>query len=191
MTYLQNKKIFFSLIDEYAPNSNYFTDDEDARIKCALLYSTAYQEVAEYRTKREIQEYNVAANPDNLGYVQKSLPNAYLIHSIMGMDANNNFVPVKYKIFGEFIYISNEKDVKVVVEYEPYLEPITENTPDSYELEIDQDLQMLLPYKVAADLFKTDPGENYAAFEKEYQRRLANIRTSKFGISANITEGEF
>lgn len=191
MTYLQNKKIFFSLIDEYAPNNNYFTDDDDARIKCALLYSTAYQELSEYRTKKEIQEYSITGDPEHLGFLKRNLPTAYLIHSIVGMDENNNFIPVKYKILGEFIYISNEKDVKVVIEYEPYLEPITQDTPDSYELKIDQDLQMILPYKAAADLFKTDPGENYAAFEKEYQRRLANIRTSKFGISANISEGEF
>lgn len=190
MTYLQNKKIFFSLIDEYAPNNSYFTDDDDARIKCALLYSTAYQELAEYRTKKEIQEYLITAEPDNLGYVKRNLPTAYVIHSIVGIDSNNNFIPVKYKTLGEFIYISNEKDVKVVIEYEPYLEPITPDTENGFELKIDQDLQMILPYKVAADLFKTDPGENYTAFEKEYQRRLANIRTSKFGISVNISEGE-
>ena len=84
---------------------------------------------------------------------------------------------------------TNEKG-KVVVEYVPFLNLINEETEDDFELEIDQDLQAILPYKIASDLFKTDPGEDYTAFEKEYQRRLANINTSTLGISVNITEGE-
>ena len=59
-----------------------------------------------------------------------------------------------------------------MIEYVPYLSVITDDTEDEFELEIDQDLQMILPYKVASDLFKTDPGEDWTAFEKEYQRRL-------------------
>ena len=55
MTYGENKKIFFSLIDEYAPNTEFFTEDEDARTKCANLYAPAYQELADFRTRRKLQ----------------------------------------------------------------------------------------------------------------------------------------
>ena len=77
-----------------------------------------------------------------------------------------------------------------MVEYEPFVTLITDDTPDSFQLEIDEDLQAFLPYKVAADLFKTDPGEDYKAFEQEYQRRLQRVLSSKFGIQANVIEGE-
>ena len=88
MTYLENKKIFFSLIDEYAPNNQFFTEDEDAKTKCALLYAPAYQELADYRTRKKLKEYNVTTTGE--GYEQFKLPKCKQIKIITGMDANNN-----------------------------------------------------------------------------------------------------
>lgn len=187
MTYLENKKIFFSLIDEYAPNNQFFTEDEDARTKVALLYAPAYQELADFRTRKKLKEYEVL---DGEGYEPFKLPKGKQIRTITGMDENNNKTYVDYYTLGENIYVKRQKG-RVVIEYVPFLQLINEDTDDDFELEIDQDLQAILPYKVASDLFKTDPGEDYTAFEKEYQRRLQMINTSTFGISANVTEGEF
>lgn len=189
MTFLENKKIFFSLIDEYAPNNQFFTEDEDARTKVALLYAPAYQELSDFRTKKKLKEYEVTELGE--GYEQFKLPKAKQIRTITGMDENNNKKYVDYYTLGENIYISNKEKIKAIIEYIPFVTLITEDTPDDFDLEIDQDLQVILPYKVASDLFKTDPGEDYTAFEREYQRRLQNINTSTFGISATITEGEF
>lgn len=188
MTFGENKKIFLSLIDEYSPNNKFFTEDEDARIKCALLYAPNYQELADFRTRKKLKEYEISEVGE--GYEQFKLPKGKQIKNIAAMDENNNRVSADYYILGENIYISRAKAGKVVVEYVPFLNLINEETEDDFELEIDQDLQAILPYKIASDLFKTDPGEDYTAFEKEYQRRLANINTSTLGISVNITEGE-
>jgi hypothetical protein len=190
MTFLENKKIFLSLVDEYAPNKTYFTEDEDIQTKCALLYAPAYQELADYRTRKKLKEIEVLKG-EVTGYEKVKLPQCKSIKTIIGMDENNNKTNIDFYILGEYIFISNEKDAKIVIEYVPFLNLINENTEDDFELEIDQDLQLILPYKVASDLFKTDPGENYTAFEKEYERRLANINTSNFGININISEGEF
>ena len=191
MTFLENKKIFFSLIDEYAPNNKFFTEDEDAQIKCALLYGPAYEELSNYRTRKKTKEIEVKKTTGTIGYEQSSLPKAKQIRKIVGLDENNNQIPVNHYILGEKIYISNEKDAKVIIEYVPFLTMINEETEDDFELEIDQDLQIILPYKVASDLFKTDPGEDYTAFEREYQRLLQGINSSTMGMQVNITEGEF
>lgn len=190
MTFKENKKIFLSLVDEYAPNIELLTEDEDINIKCASLYAPAYQELADYKTRKKLKEIEITKS-ETSGYDRYKLPQCKQIKNIIGMDINNNKISVDYYTLGEYIYISNTKDCKVVIEYVPFLTLIDENTDDDFELEIDQDLQVILPYKVASDLFKTDPGEDYTAFEKEYQRRLANINTSTMGISVNITEGEF
>lgn len=190
MTYGENKKIFYSLIDEYAPNNQFFTEDEDARIKCANLYAPAYQELADFRTRKKIKEIEVKQTDGDTGYEEFSLPRCKQIRQIIGTDSRNNKVALDWYHLGEKIFISNAKTVKVKVEYIPFLAVITDETDNDFELEIDQDLQMILPYKVASDLFKTDPGEDYTAFEKEYQRRLQGINTSSFGMSANVTEGE-
>lgn len=154
MTYLENKKIFFSLIDEYAPNNQFFTEDEDAKTKCANLYAPAYQELADFRTRKKIKQYEIEG--DSKGYEELSLPKCKQIKQIIGTDKDNNKVSLDYYTLGEKLYV-NKKDVTVKIEYVPFLEIITDDTPDDFELEIDQDLQMILPYKVASDLFKTDP----------------------------------
>lgn len=188
MTYGENKKIFFSLIDEYAPNTEFFTEDEDARTKCANLYAPAYQELADFRTRRKLKTLDVSKGE---GYEEFNLPKAQEIRQVLGTDEYNNRKSVDWWTAGEKIFINRKEDAKVMIEYVPYLSVITDDTEDEFELEIDQDLQMILPYKVASDLFKTDPGEDWTAFEKEYQRRLQSIKTSKWGLSANVTEGEF
>lgn len=156
MTYGDNKKIFMALCDEYAPNNTFFTDDTDIQEKVALLYAPAYEELSTYRTTPKIKEVSVAKAKE-AGYERVKMPNCKRIKSISSLDANNNEANGKYKIIADYIYLSNEEDYTYFVEYVPFIEPITEETDDSYELEIDQDLAMILPYIVAGDLFKTDP----------------------------------
>lgn len=188
MTYLENKKMLFSLIDEKNPNNQYFTDDEDARIKCANLYAGRYLELASYRPPKKLKEYTITEIGE--GYERFKLPKAQKRKTITGLNENNEKVPVDYYELGDFIYISKKKKYTVVVEYEPFLTLITDETPDDFELEIDDDLAGILPLGVASDLFKTDPGEDWTAFEKEYYRRLEQISTSRNSISATVTEGE-
>lgn len=158
MTYGENKKLFMALCDEYNPNNNYFTDDEDIQTKCALLYAAPYEELSNYRTEPKLKEIQVAKYTDTQGYEKVKLPDCKKILSISAMDEFNNPVSKgNYRILGNFVYLSNAQDLTYTIEYIPYLTMIDETTPDDFELEIPQNLQTALPYLVAADLFKTDP----------------------------------
>lgn len=189
MTYLENKKMLFSLIDEKNPDNQYFTDDEDARIKCANLYAGRYLELASYRPPlKKIKEYSITEAGE--GYEKFKLPKAQKRGTITGLDENNKKFYVDYYEMGEFIYISKEKKCTVVIEYIPFITVITDETPDDFELEIDDDLAGILPLGVAADLFKTDPGEDWKAFAEEYRIRLQQILSSKNIPSATVVGGE-
>ena len=134
----------------------FFTEDEDAKTKCANLYAPAYQELADFRTRKKIKELEVKKT-EKEGYEEFSLPKCKQIRQIIGIDKYNNKTAIYYYTLGEKIFVSNKKDTKVKIEYLPFLTVITDETGDDFELEIDQDLQMILPYKIASDLFKTDP----------------------------------
>ena len=189
MTLLENIKIFLSLVDEYAPDNQLLTEDDDIPTKVKWLYNPAYQEMADWKTNTITTTITVTASGQ--GYSEHQLPNCKQIKKIICLDENNR------KINGDYfyktdtiIYISNEITGKYVIEYVPFLTVITENTVDGFELEIPQDLQGILPYIVASDLLKTDPSANWQAFEKVLQRKLQNLNTSRKGISVTITEGE-
>ena len=189
MTYGENKKLFMALCDEYAPNNNYFTDDEDIQIKCALLYAAPYEELSNYRTEPKLKEIQVSKYTDTPGYEKVKMPDCKKILSISVMDEFNNPVPKGgYRILGDYLFLSNEDNLKYVIEYIPYLTMIDETTSDDFMLEIPQ---TALPYLVAADLFKTDPGQDWTAFERVLNRILQSINYKKMQASANITEGDF
>lgn len=192
MTYGENKKLFMALCDEYNPNNNYFTDDEDIQTKCALLYAAPYEELSNYRTEPKLKEIQVSKYTDKVGYEKVKMPECKKILSISAMDEYNNPVSEgEYRVLGDYLYLSNKDNLKYVVEYIPYLTMIDETTPDDFVLEIPQNLQTALPYLVAADLFKTDPGQDWTAFERVLNRVLQSINYKKMQASANIAEGDF
>ena len=172
MTYGENKRIFMALCDEYNPNNNYFTDDEDIQTKCSQLYAPVYEELSNYRTEPKIKEIQISKYTDQKGYERVKLPDCKRVLSISVMDEYNNPVPRgDYRILGDFMYLSNSDNLRYVVEYIPYLTMIDEETPDDFELEIPQNLQTILPYLVASDLFKTDPRTRldcFRAYIKSY-----------------------
>lgn len=188
MTYLDNKKMFFSLIDEYNPNKTYFTEDDDAKTKCANLYNARYIELASYRFNKKVKEYEITE--EGRGYEQFKLPKGTNIKNLGGRNEYNESISMESRIEGEYILISKATKGKLLLEYNPFPTPITDETEDDFELEIDDELASILPYGVASDLLKTDPGEDWTAFEKEWNRRLQNVKVSRTSMSANVTEGE-
>ena len=188
MTYLENKKIFFSLIDEYNPNNQYFTEDEDARTKCANLYNTRYHDLASMKFNKKTKEFEITS--EERGYQAFKLPKGNNIKVLGGRNEYNEPITMDFRFEGENILISKDKKGTLVIEYNPFPSLITDETDDDFELEIDDELASILPFGVASDLLKTDPGEDWTSFEKEYQRRLERIISSRTSIIVNITEGE-
>ena len=79
---------------------------------------------------------------------------------------------------------------QTVLEYYKFPLNINEETEDDFYLELDQDSQSLLPYKVADDILKTDPSANYTAFATEYQRKLQLLDNRKNIPSVTLREYE-
>lgn len=191
MTLGENKKITLALIEEYSPNHQSNTDDEDIAMRLNLVYSTAYQEMAQHKKILKTKTLKEISGETSKGYSEYSLPsNMYQFKRIIGLDKDNNVVNVPYMPIGKKkIYISDEVDVNVILEYYAYPTVITEETDDDFTLEIDQDVQLILPYLVANDILKADPSADYTAFFKEFQRKMQELDTSFTTTTVSIEEG--
>ena len=190
MTLLENIKVFLSLVDEYAPDNKMFTTDEDIQIKAKLLYNPVYQELANIKTNSKSKELSFSYTGEK-AYDEVKLPSAKKIKKIFCLDNKNCPTTGDYfYISDEKVMISKEKEVRYLCEYIPTVTQITEETDDDFELELSDELCAVLPYKVASDLFKTDPSANYQAFERRASAMLQILDTAIRGISVNITEGE-
>ena len=188
MTLGENKKITLGLIEEYSPNSQYLTDDEDIRDRFNLVYAPNYQYLSQVKRILKTKIITITETADKMQ--ENSLPmDMYQLKRIVVLDSNNEKISPEYDIIGKKLYI-RQIEGKYIIEYYAYPTDITENTKDSFVLELDRDAQNALPYLVANDILKTDPSANYTAFLTEFQSRMELLLNTKSVMaSAEVEEG--
>lgn len=190
MTYGESKKITLALIEEYAPNMQTYTEDEDIARRLPFLYDSAYKELAQIKKILSTKTYSeiVDENKEDK-YTSYSLPaDLYQIKNIFVQDSNNNQINADYYLLNNKIFINDNTPGNTVLEYYKYPQDITEETEDDFYLELDADAQAFLPYKVADDILKVDPSADYTAFATEYQRKLQLLDTRRIIPSVTLKE---
>lgn len=192
MTYGENKKITLALIEEYAPNIKNNTEDDDIATRLPFLYNLAYKELATTKKIMGTKIYNELPEEQKEDkYNSYNLPtDLYQIKNIFALDSNNHQFNADYYMVANKIYINNKTNGKTVLEYYKYPQEIDEETEEDFYLEIDEDAQGLLPYKVADDILKTDPSADYTSFATEYQRKLQALDTRRNIPSVILKEPE-
>lgn len=191
MTYLESKKEILALIEEYSPNVDTKTDDEDISLRIPFLFNLAYQELAQSKKIIATKTYPEADKKEDK-YTQYMLPSdLYQIKNVFLLDNANKKCNSKYFIVGKNkIYISDLNEGSTILEYYKYPTVINDETEDDFYLELDQDALSVLPYKVADDILKTDPSANYTAFSSEYQRKLQILDNRRSIPTVNIVNDE-
>ena len=193
MTYGESKKQVLALIEEYSPSMNSLTEDEDIATRLPHLFDLAYQELAQSKkiiATKTYQEKNDEDKEDK--YSSYTLPSdLYQIKNVFMLDHYNRKRNADYYILGSNkIYINDNTPGQTMLEYYKYPQTINEQTEDNFYLEIDQDAQSILPYKVADDILKTDPSADYTSFATEYQRKLQLLDNRRNVPSVNLREYE-
>ena len=191
MTYGECKKQILALIEEYAPNITNYTEDEDISTRLPFLIDLANQELAQIKKIMATKIYAEIADENKQDkFTSYTLPSdLYQIRNVYLLDTNNKKSNSNYYLISKNkIYINDNNPGQTVVEYYKYPTTINEKTKDSFYLEIDQDAQSVLPYKVANDLLVTDPSADYTAFATEYQRKLQLLDTRKNIPTVNLKE---
>nr|DAY99296.1 MAG TPA: hypothetical protein [Caudoviricetes sp.] len=193
MTYGENKKLTLALIEEYAPDLVKKTEDDDIALRLPFLYQLAYQELAMTKKIIATKLYNEIPDENKKDkYTSYSLPaDLYQIKNVYALDKNNKPITAEYYTINKKIYLNDNIPGSTILEYYKYPQDINEETMDDFYLELDNDAQALLPYKVADDILKTDPSADYTAFATEYQRKLQLLDTRKNIPTVVLNEPEY
>lgn len=187
MTLGDNKKIMLGLIEEFSPTNKYLTDDEDIKNRINLVYSPNYQFLSQKKPIIKTKIINITNT--NEGTTISMLPmDLRQLTRVVALDSNNKRISPEYDIVGKRIYIKNNEGT-YILEYYAYPTEITLETKDDFYLEIDKDVQALLPYLVANDILKVDPSANYTAFYNEYQSRVQELDIRTILPSATVEGG--
>ena len=193
MTYGENKKLTLALIEEYAPDLVKKTEDDNIALRLPFLYQLAYQELAMTKKIIATKLYNEIPDENKKDkYTSYSLPaDLYQIKNVYALDKNNKPITAEYYTINKKIYLNDNIPGSTILEYYKYPQDINEETMDDFYLELDNDAQALLPYKVADDILKTDPSADYTAFATEYQRKLQLLDTRKNIPTVVLNEPEY
>lgn len=193
MTYGENKKLTLALIEEYAPDLVKKTEDDDIALRLPFLYQLAYQELAMTKKIIATKLYNEIPDENKKDkYTSYSLPaDLYQIKNVYALDKNNKPITAEYYTINKKIYLNDNIPGSTILEYYKYPQDINEETMDDFYLELDNDAQALLPYKVADDILKTDPSADYTGFATEYQRKLQLLDTRKNIPTVVLNEPEY
>ena len=182
MTLGEAKDKVIKLMDEYSSGGNK-TTDKDINLKMNAFFDAAQRNMA--TIKRIQRRYVVPLHPPDNGekYIEYPAPDDFYMPLRLWADYETISIG---KWIGKSLVLPAGETRRVELEYFAYPAPITEETPDSYEFEIDPDAQECMPYWVAAQQLVVDLVVDYRSLLAIYDRMVATLNTAIPGPTATV-----
>ena len=184
MNLKENKIITLSLIEEYNPESDFLSDDEDIIARLNSIYNACLTNLARQKRIEKFYTYDDLDETDTDYYEEVSLPaDYYMIKGITVKDRETNAIkgtqPDYYRE-GNKLFINTKTKGIHTLNYYAYPKAIKPDEDDEkYKFDIDLDVQYLLPYAVASDILKSDRSVDYTSFENKYRTELSALNPQK------------
>ena len=180
MTLKEMKIKTFSLIEEYYPSLAKLAEDEDVLNKINGVVNQIQMDLMQLRKIRATAEIEIDKNDDKEVDLKSYISDLYRIDKIKV--SNTNF----YELIADTTLILPDDYIGTIkVYYFKYPESAkltfasdeaSAKYDNSFEFEIDDDLQEIMPYGIAADLLKMDMISNYGRyFKEEYESRKSMV----------------
>lgn len=178
MTLGDLKKRTLSLVEEIDGNVPELTNDPDIAEKLNYTIDFIQHELCRIKRLYAMDSFDVEKGEQY--DLKEELDNFYKGQNIEIKDANGGIVG--FDMFGSIIV--PEGDGTAEVKYYRYPKAITKDTPDTYKMELDDDVLNIMPYGVAADIFKEDPSRQYG---QVYANRYTQLK-NELDIAVNSTQ---
>ena len=196
MNLKENKILTLALIEEYNPDSDFLSDDEDIIARINSIYNACLMNLA--TTIRKIQRtytYDELEKTETDYYEEVSIPqDCYMIRDIIVKDRETNAIKgiqADYQRQDDKTLLINCKTDGVhILRYYAYPKhiPLDLKDDEKYKFDIDQELQYVLPYAVASDILKSDRSVDYTAFENKYRTELSRLTPQKEEMQVFIND---
>ena len=169
MTLKDMKEKTLQLIEEIDEEEEKLTSDPDIAAKMNAVINQIQFELARIKKiaafmTREVVKDEVLK--------LKEIENFYQLKIMKFSDVSGE--AKIYELFEDIAIFPTDGTVKIY--YYKYPIVITNDTDDSYEFELSQDVLEIMPYGVAADLLKSDVSTNYGQiYQQRYESMLQRL----------------
>lgn len=187
MTAKEMKIKTFSLIEEYYPERTELADDQDVIYKINGVINSIMLDLMKYR--KIPAKYSYTLNENNKTLALSSIPDFYQLNTIPN---------IEYDVVGNFEILFNTEDLELPKEITIYYykypslmdltfeatstktkEEVSAEYDESFEIELDLDLQEIMPYGIASDLLKNDMISGYGRYFYERYTELKGLIDSR------------
>lgn len=187
MTAKEIKIKTFSLIEEYYPERTELADDQDVIYKINGVINSIMLDLMKYR--KIPAKYSYELKEDNTSLALSSIPDFYQLNTIPD---------IEYNVVGNIEIIFNTEDLELPKEITIYYykypslmdltfeatstqtkEEVSAEYDESFEIELDLDLQEIMPYGIASDLLKNDMISGYGRYFYERYTELKGLIDSR------------
>ena len=187
MTAKEMKIKTFSLIEEYYPEKAELADDQDVIYKINGVINSIMLDLMKYR--KIPTKYSYTLNENNKTLALSSIPDFYQLNTIPD---------IEYNVVGNIEIIFNTEDLELPKEITIYYykypslmdltfeatstqtkEEVSAKYDESFEIELDLDLQEIMPYGIASDLLKNDMISGYGRYFYERYTELKGLIDSR------------
>jgi hypothetical protein len=182
MTKKEMKLQTLALIEEVNPDSEFLTEDPDIAAKIDYVTNMVMFEMCRLKkigkyTEMSVEKGDLVTFEDIGNAVGYEI---YQLGTVCGADH-------LYKANGTVLKVLESGTLEV--DCYVYPERITENTKDSYEFELSQDVLEIMPYGIAADLLKSDVSADYGKVYAERYEAMKNMLDPRFHMGSVRIEG--
>lgn len=181
--FLNNEELEIDKLEEYKTDKKYKT----------YLYAMpqACNEAINYiieNGKPLIKEYKLKKKEKNKYNLPQQVPNFKRLYQIV-YDGDNK--PDWYVEGNNVLVINNWKSGDITVYYESYHDLITSSTSSSFSLDLDNQMVVLIPLYIAAELYKDDDVQLATMYMNEFVTNVSNIAGKDFNPNPTHIESVF
>lgn len=185
-----SSKTFYSPVKRLIPNEQAedvaveFTSDYPFAIKNFALYNATFETEDDVQSFAEVVKYDLTQlAPSFYMLAQDGIIYEGSEHISRYMQTSDYF-----EEGGRILCLDRNKPGNYTIYYKAYPQKITANTPDDFVLEVDPDVEALIPLYMASQLYKEDDLSISTTYRNEFETGLERLEdASKAPMSEQFT----
>lgn len=166
------------LLEEYVPDDDNLTSDEDIKNKINPVINQVMFDLCKYKKISAMATIDVNDDETIDLYNHNKLERFNQLNKITG---------VSFSIEEQFVTFNEQGTAKIFYYKNPII--ITPETDDDYEFELKDDVLAIMPYGVAADLLKSDESNNYGNIYANKYKELLQLLDPRINTGIYMIEG--
>lgn len=158
-----------------------FTSDYPFAIKNFALYGATFETQDDVQSFAEVVKYDLSQLADSFYMLSQD---GIIFEGSEGVSRYEQTSDY-FEEGGRVLVLNRNKPGNYTIYYRAYPQKITDSTPDDYVLELDPDVEALVPLYMASQLYKEDDNSLATSYRNEFEIGLQSLKDA---IKAPMSE---